>query len=413
MSTTQLLRRMPLLLLLSTGLLSYGQKPALKDGDRVVFYGDSITAQRLYTRFAEDFALTRYPRLQVTFYNAGVPGDTVNGGYTGDMPTRLKRDLFPRHPTVVTIMLGMNDGYYMPFNQKYLDIYKDGYRNLLDGIRAAVPSARIMLISPTPYDELTHGTEFPQYNGVVSRYAASAKDLAASSLEFTDFFLTVTNLLNAGQQRNPALAQLLVPDRIHPGEAAHWAMAAELARGWGMSPTVSSVRLDAPQAKIITIENATIADLSQKDGTLRWTQTDNALPLPLPLENPMLQLVLESSDLAKMDQQILRIDGLPALQYTLKIDGYTIASFTRERLAAGVNLALFPTPMESQAKEVDGFELKRAQLDEAYFILVIEHPMVAGDAEATTTIEATDTALAEDQRKAAQPLPHHFELLPK
>jgi len=30
----------------------------LKDGDRVVFYGDSITDQRLYTQFTETFVHT-------------------------------------------------------------------------------------------------------------------------------------------------------------------------------------------------------------------------------------------------------------------------------------------------------------------------------------------------------------------
>ena len=121
---------------------SHGQEFALHDGDRVVFYGDSITAQRLYTRFMEDFVLTRYPQMHVTFWNAGIPGDTVYGGYTGDLPARLKRDVFPHQPTVITIMLGMNDGYYMAFNQKYLDIYKEGYRKLLDAIQSGAPSGK-------------------------------------------------------------------------------------------------------------------------------------------------------------------------------------------------------------------------------------------------------------------------------
>jgi len=59
----------------------------------VVFYGDSITAQRLYTRYVEDFVLTRYPTLHIRFVNAGVPGDTVQGGYTGTMAERVQRDV--------------------------------------------------------------------------------------------------------------------------------------------------------------------------------------------------------------------------------------------------------------------------------------------------------------------------------
>ncbi len=138
------------------------QQLALKDGDRVVFYGDSITAQRYYTRYVEDFFLTRYPKMNVDFFNAGVSGDNVNGGYTGDAQLRLKRDLFPHQPTVVTIMLGMNDGFYSPFEPKYLDIYSAGFHKLLDSIQSNLPGVRITVISPTPYDETTHGTEFPQ-----------------------------------------------------------------------------------------------------------------------------------------------------------------------------------------------------------------------------------------------------------
>jgi lysophospholipase L1-like esterase len=124
-----------------SALLSHGQEFALHEDDRVVLYGDSITAQRLYTRYVEDFVLTRYPQLHVSFWNAGIPGDTAHGGYTGDMPARLKRDVFPYQPTVVTIMLGMNDGYYMALNQQYLDIYKEGYRKLLDALKIGAPAA--------------------------------------------------------------------------------------------------------------------------------------------------------------------------------------------------------------------------------------------------------------------------------
>jgi lysophospholipase L1-like esterase len=387
------------------------QTLALHDGDRVVFYGDSITAQRLFTRFAEDFVLTRYPQLHVTFWNAGVPGDTVSGGYTGDRKARLARDLFPQQPTVVAIMLGMNDGYYMPFNPKYLGIFEDGYRDLVHTIQVQDPNARITLISTTPYDEVTHGTEFAHYSEAVGRNAQFAREFAASShFAFADFHQTVSDLLDSGHRSNPALAALLVPDRIHPSEAAHWVMAAELARTWGVSPIVSSVQLDATETRVLSSQNAQVTDLTFKDGTITWTQLDNALPLPLPLHNGMIQFVLETSNLSALDRQMLRVDNLRAEHHTLKIDGRVIGSFTREQLASGVNLALLSTPMESQAKDVDGIEEERARLDQAVFNLAIEDPKVDGEAEAARVIRVKDAALAEEQRKAAQPKPHRFEL---
>lgn len=403
------------LVMLATSVApSHGQELVLHENDRVVFYGDSITAQRLYTRFVEDFVLTRNPQLHVTFWNAGVPGDTVYGGYTGDIPTRMKRDVFPHQPTVITIMLGMNDGYYMAFDPKYLEVFKEGYRKLLDSIQNGAPAARVTLISSTPYDEVTHGTEFAQYNDVVSRYSSSVKELAISShLRFSDFNQVETGLLNAGMRKNSSLAALLVPDRIHPADASHWVMAAALARSWGLSPVVSSLQLDVATKKAVATENTQIADLAIGEAELHWTQTDNALPLPLSLDDGMIQFVLSVSDLAAIDQQLLVVKGLPAARYTLKIDEKKIANFTREQLSSGVNLALFATPIESQAKGVDGIELKRMRLDEARFLLAIEDPTVANAAEATSAIEQKDAALAAEQRKLAQPKPHRFELSPE
>jgi hypothetical protein len=47
------------LALLCLSAIACAQQFHLKDGDRVVFYGDSITDQRLYTTFVETYALTR------------------------------------------------------------------------------------------------------------------------------------------------------------------------------------------------------------------------------------------------------------------------------------------------------------------------------------------------------------------
>ena len=50
-----------LLLFLAMGAVALGGDFYLKHGDRVVFYGDSITDQRLYTTIAETYVVTRYP----------------------------------------------------------------------------------------------------------------------------------------------------------------------------------------------------------------------------------------------------------------------------------------------------------------------------------------------------------------
>ena len=114
-----------------------------------------------------------------------------------------------------------------------------------------------------------------------------------------------------------------------------------------------------------------------------------------------------------MDRQMLCVDHLSTARYILKIDGQTIAAFDRGQLAAGVNLALYATPMQNQARQVDGIEQKLARLDEANFILAVEQPAIADAAAATKAIAEKDAALVEEQRKAAQPVMHTFELNPE
>jgi hypothetical protein len=99
-----------LLLACIPGFLSAQEEFFLKNGDTVVFYGDSITARRIYSSFTEAYVLTRFPKLDVRFVHSGWGGDTVAGGAGGSLRVRLQRDVIAYQPTVVTILLGMNDG---------------------------------------------------------------------------------------------------------------------------------------------------------------------------------------------------------------------------------------------------------------------------------------------------------------
>ena len=74
----------------------------LKDGDTLVFLGDSITHQCLYTQYVEDYFYTRYPQKRLHFHNAGVGGDRAK-----DALDRFDEDVAAYKPTYVTLLLGM------------------------------------------------------------------------------------------------------------------------------------------------------------------------------------------------------------------------------------------------------------------------------------------------------------------
>jgi lysophospholipase L1-like esterase len=386
----------------------------LHPGDRVVFYGDSITAQRYYTRDVEEFLLTRYPSLNVDFFCAGVSGDTVYGGYAGDVEQRLSRDVLPLKPTVVTIMLGMNDPGYVPFDQHIFDVFKTGYGTLVGKLTANLPQARFTLIASSPYDELTHGTDFPGLSGTVEKYGTYVKQLAGEQhFEFANYNSALDAALHSAIKDNPSYAALLIPDRIHPSEQGHWVMAEELMRAWKASSEVSRIEIDAAKGSIATARNADVSDIQAMAKGISWTALEHALPLPFSPDDPLMKFAVRVGKLEAMDQEILLVRGLAANQYSLQIDGKPLLDLTTDQLAAGVNLALLPTPMLDQARGLDWLEDRKMKIDAARFALEGEIPATPGAADAVKALRAAETATTIQQRNEAQPKPHKFALIAK
>ncbi len=407
-----------LLALLLSGAASAQDGFYLKNGDRVVFYGDSITEQRLYTTFVETYVVTRFPKLNVSFVHSGWGGDRVTGGGGGPIDRRLQRDVLPYKPTVVTIMLGMNDGSYRAFDQKIFDTYAGGYQRIVQQLKRDLPGLRLTLIQPSPYDDMTRPPTFEGgYNAVLVRYSEFIKELAGKErADIADLNTPVVAALKKATATDPAQAQRVIPDRIHPGAGGHLVMAAALLKAWHAPAVVTAIEIDAAKGKTTRIENAQVSEL-KSEGMLSWTQADAALPLPVDMNDAVLALSVRSSDVIEaLNQQVLKVTGLSAPRYQLKIDGETIGSFLQEQLSAGLNLAALPTPMARQAKAVHALTLKHNNLHFAAWRQVQvpfqddKSPNIAKAVEAMNALEAEVIA---EQRTAAQPKPHRYELTPE
>jgi lysophospholipase L1-like esterase len=254
----------------------------LKDGDTVVFYGDSITDQRLYTTFTEAYVLTRFPKLNVRFVHSGWPGDQVDGGAGGPIDVRLARDVLAYRPAVVTIMLGMNDGRYRAFDPTIFKAYSAGYEHIVRVLKENAPNVRITAIQPSPYDDVTRSPRFEGgYNSVLIRYGSFVQELAAREhLRCADLNSSVVALLLKANATDSALAQKLIPDRVHPAAASHFIMAEALLKAWNAPAVVSAVEIDAPSRLVRTAVNTSVSVLSD-DHDLAWTEIDAALPMPI------------------------------------------------------------------------------------------------------------------------------------
>ena len=396
-----------------------GAQFALKNGDRVVFYGDSITDQRLYTLYTEAFVRTRFPKLNVSFVHSGWGGDRVTGGGGGPIDTRLTRDVLAYHPTVVTSMLGMNDAGYRPFDQGLFDTYSKGYQHIVDRLKAEDPGVRITRIEASPYDDVTRKANFDGgYNAVLIKYSDYLKDLAArSGATVADLNSPVVAMLQKANEKDTALAQKLLPDRVHPGDAGHLTMAEALLKAWNAPAVVSAVEIDG--GKVARVESTHVRDVTSGPQGVSWIQQDDGLPYPLDLGNPAVALVVNSSDFVQaLDQQTLKVSGLTG-RFSLSIDGKAVGTYSSDDLAAGINLATVDTPMKAQATRVLNLVRERAEAHnqrwrefQVGWAFGTETAAEPQKDDVLKALDRYDQALDREVRKAAIPLPHKFSLTP-
>lgn len=389
---------------------------ALKDGDRIVFYGDSITQDGTYCQMVEWYTATRFPERNITFFYAGVGGDRVSGGGAGPIEQRLERDVIAHKPTVVTIMLGMNDASYRPFDEAIFKTYCDGYRKIVSCLKDALPGVRLTLIQPSPFDDIARPPQFEGgYDGVLRRYGQFVAELAKEqAATLVDFGTPVNKGLNMVQVHNPALARQLIPDRVHPGPSCHYVMGAALLRAWGAPSLVSQLAIDGSQSKVLGVENSSVSDLVRHDKKLSWKQTDKAFPLPVNFADGDIELAeTAGAGLASLDRTILKVTNLPAGEYELRIDDQPILSTNGSAWAKGINLAAYRTPILWQ----HSYSVRWSTEGRKNIQTIRRDVLVSAEKDSSYLKTAEDllrlnSSTREDQQKSLQPREHQFELVP-
>jgi len=319
----------------------------------------------------------------------------------------------------MTIMLGMNDASYRAFDPKIFETYSQGYRHIVEILKKDLPSLRLTLIRPSPFDDVTRAPAFEGgINGVLVHYGDFVSELAKETgATVADLNASVVEATRKAFASDPELAMTINKDRVHPGQSGQLLMAAALLKAWNAPSLVSSVTVDPRPGQIVKAEHATIQGFEVKDGVISWNQLDEALPFPIELGDKATALAVASSTLVDdLDRQIVRALNLEKAEYTLKIDGKEVGTFTKDQLEKGVNLATRSTPMLDQAKAVHKLTLEHNNLH--FFrwraIQVPYEPDASAEvAKAIEGLDAIEAKVVDRQRRAAQPKSHRFELAPK
>jgi lysophospholipase L1-like esterase len=410
----------------------------IHDGDRVVFLGDSITEQRLYTTYIEAYALTRHPQWKLWFRNVGWGGDTSwlrqrshpdeAKLFAADESAQqkmvedsvkhgLERDVLPLKPTVVTIKFGMNDHSYQAFREDIFEAYIRSQTELAEVLKAN--GARVAFLTPQPIEDKRPDPDADIRNQSLRKFSDGLKKVAEKEgAVFVDQFDPYMAMLLRERPHAPTNSFVGGGDAVHPGPIGHTVMAWAILKGLGAQPLVSSVEMDVTTQKVKT-EGCQANDVKINGSTVSFVRVDEALPMPVDEKaTPALKLAPILEDL---DGYTLQIKGLPSGNYQLSIDSEPIGKISSEQLAKGWNLATQAGPITKQAQHVLALVFQKNNL---YFnrwrnVQLFSFPDWARSPEAdsrrTAELSRLDQQIADSEAEidsARKPLPHRFELKP-
>src|SRR4051794_1162891 len=166
-----------LALTLSTQAAALAKETLVQSGDMVAVIGDSITEQKLYSVFMEDYLLMCQPVDKLRIAQFGWGGETATG-----FAKRMKNDTLRFKPTVITTCFGMNDGGYAPLAKDRADLYRKSQQQIVDMAKAAGVRA-IVVGSPgcVDADKFRDPEKAAIYNKTLSELRDIARKVAKSS----------------------------------------------------------------------------------------------------------------------------------------------------------------------------------------------------------------------------------------
>lgn len=311
----------------------------LKPGARLAIVGDSITEQRLYSKYIETYLLACRPELDVRVLQLGISGEIALG-----FLERMDYDLLPWKPDVVTLCYGMNDGGY----QTYTNLIGEEYLGAMSNIVARIKAAGAVPVIGGPgvvdnryYVYARRGPAYAAalYNENLARLRDLGRQLAADEqVPFADVHGVMKTAMTAAKAAlgdDYAVAGGM--DGIHPGPNGHLLMAYAFLKALGMDGHIGTITLTwgdraevTPGHKIVTATGGVIVVESSRYPFCTPTASTNASEMA-----GILPFVPFEQELNRL---MLVVQGLPTAKARV-IWGDARKEFTRPQLESGINLA--------------------------------------------------------------------------
>jgi lysophospholipase L1-like esterase len=391
------------LLLLSAG--TRAEEPAkasiLKKGQRVAIVGDSITEQKLYSRFIELYLTACLPELELQVIQLGWGGETARG-----FAARMNNDLLPWKPDVVTTCYGMNDGGYRAFEEAIGKNYAGPMADIVGRLKKA--GATVVVGGPGVVDSkfFQGGGDKPKvYNENLSQLSQLAKKLAdAEGFPFADVHGVMRQAM---EKSKPVLGEAYDvggTDGVHPGPNGHLLMAYAFLKAMGIEGQIGTVTIDL-KGKAASSDGHKV--VGEETGKVELESSRYPFCFTGDEKSPkgtrsILPYVPFNADLNRFTLVVKNLDGAKA-----KVTwGAASKTFAKEDLEKGVNLAAeFPeNPFAEPFRKIDAMVFAKQQLETGMIKSVINQfprtvDAMGKDKAAEASIEALRKQMLETQEK--------------
>jgi hypothetical protein len=336
--------------ILASGFVS-GQDPSksagssrftLKDGDRVVFLGNSIFENDFQFGYLETMLTTRFADKGVTFRNLGWTGDNVWGEgrstYTNP-PTpyqHLMQDISNAKPTVVFLGYG---GVEAQDGNAGLPRFREGLNKLLDKLDSL--GAKTVLLSTIPVVSSDTAQRIAERNADLELYSTAISQVASQrGKQFLDIYAPV---------REASKKDSIIENTVHLTELGYYHLATILEKALGLdvakATTTVSYSKDKPEAT-----NARIIFSDNKETLVRFTVENKYLPLPSP-----------KSAAGIADQaRTVRISGLKKGYYVLMSENKQVAIGSAKEWGDGIEIK--QGPQFTQSEDIRNMIVKKNEL---------------------------------------------------
>jgi lysophospholipase L1-like esterase len=328
------MRILPLLSLFLVAV-SLRAESILPPNARVAVIGDSITEQKIYSKYIETYLLACTGRSDIKVFQFGWSGERAGG-----FAARLENDLAIFNPNVATTCYGMNDASYRPYAPEIGAEYEKNMRLVIDGLKkVGVKAMAIGSPGGVDPDYFKKPTVTGQdYNDNLAHLRDIAKKLAEENKQ--PFANVHDTMISALTKSKAALGKEYGPfggDGFHPAPAGQLLMAQAFLKALGLDGEIGTITVDvkgtstASSGHVVTGgQNGNVTLESTK-----WPFVFDADTTSAGSNRSILPFTSFNQDLNRFTLKVVNLGSAKA-----KVTwGSQSKEFSREQLETGINLA--------------------------------------------------------------------------